>query len=222
VAIGRGEQVLGQRSFRSAQRHAVDLLPTIDGLRREFGAEPGGIGTVFVSVGPGSFTGLRLGLAAARTLAFALGARVVGIPSMDVTAQNALQLNPRPTQVAVLLDAKRGRVYAATFRWNADVYAADSLPAEVDPAWFLARLTPDFVILGEGNPIYQSLVQSAGFIAFPEELHVARAETLYRLGHRRAQQCQFDDPRSLVPIYVRPPEAEEKYDARRSASPRPD
>ena len=115
VALGCGPKVLEAARFTKARAHAAEFLPTIDALCRAHDAEPQRIEWVFVSAGPGSFTGLRIGITAARMIALAVGARVVAIPTLEVIAQNALDSPTPPDQVAVILDAKRRRVYSATF-----------------------------------------------------------------------------------------------------------
>src|SRR3972149_226432 len=115
VAVGRGAEVLGARTLSRPKAHAVEFLPTVKALCEVHGVEPPSIQRVYVSAGPGSFTGLRIGVTAARMIALGVDARVVAVPTLEVIAQNALDTNPPPLHVAVVLDAKRSRVYAAAF-----------------------------------------------------------------------------------------------------------
>ncbi len=136
VALGRGGGLLEERPFSVALSHARELLPTIRELCRDHAAAPAQITCVCVSAGPGSFTGLRVGVTCARMLALATGAATVAVPTLDVIAQNALRAARPPRHVAVLLDAKRKRVFAAAFRLDG-AGAGDSgasAPGEVQAA----------------------------------------------------------------------------------------
>ncbi|MBI4717027.1 MAG: tRNA (adenosine(37)-N6)-threonylcarbamoyltransferase complex dimerization subunit type 1 TsaB [Planctomycetes bacterium] len=210
VALGRGDQVLETRSFSGARKHAAEFLPTIQGLCRTHGVAPPAVREVYLSIGPGSFTGLRLGVSVARMLALATGARIVVVPTLEATAQNALDVPPRPQRVAVILDAKRHHVFAAAFDFGQDLYRPVAAPAEFDPAEFLSRQLRDCVVLGEGVAYHRAAIDESGLAVLPEALWLPRVETVYQLGRRRALGGQFTDRRDLVPLYVRPPEAEEK------------
>ena len=211
VAIGCGGRLIETRSFHGRMSHARELLPTIDSLCRDHKIDPPMISQVYVSMGPGSFTGLRIGIAVARMLAFGVGAKVVGVPTLEVIAQNAAEVSDPPKKVAVILDAKRGRVYAATYIRRGSVYMPDAEPAEAHPGPFLAGQSPDCAVLGEGIAHYRREIEASGLRVLPDEYHWPQAETVYRLGCRRASRGEFHDPRTLIPVYIRPPEAEEKW-----------
>ena len=214
VVLGRGGQIIGTRTFSAPKRHAVEFVSSIDALCRACAVEPGAVDCIYVSAGPGSFTGLRIGVTAARIIAFATGARVVGVPSLKVIAQNAADASTPPDHLAVMLDAKRKRVYAETFARRAGEYLSVSEPAEVDPAEFLARQDRSCAVLGEGVAYHRVSVEASRLLVLPEALCRPRAEIVYRLGAKRARQGRFDDPRKLIPIYIRPPEAEERWEER--------
>jgi tRNA threonylcarbamoyladenosine biosynthesis protein TsaB len=228
VALGRGAEVLEMRKFGAPRAHAVEFLPTIDAMCRRHKVRPGQVGRVYVSSGPGSFTGLRIGVTAARMFALAHGTKLVAVPTLEATAQNAAQ-HPTPTEeVAVVLDAKRRRVYAAAFRREdiplrskSDVGAEEGLPrlryvatcepAEVDPAEFLATRSRECAVLGEGVLYHRDAVDASELEVLPESLYRPRAETVFLLGYERAERGEFIAPRDLTPVYIRPPEAEEVW-----------
>src|SRR5262245_10820268 len=113
AAIGTPEAIVARAELPAAMRHAADFLPLLDGLLQEQSWPAKSLTHVFVSIGPGSFTGLRIGVTIARTLSWSMGARVVAVPTLDALTLNAIQHKPAPSHVAVLLDAKREQVYAA-------------------------------------------------------------------------------------------------------------
>lgn len=223
VALGRGSKVLEAARFSKPRAHAAEFLPTIDGLCRAHHVEPKRIEWVFVSAGPGSFTGLRIGITAARMIALAVRARIVAIPTLEVIAQNAFDFSDAPDEVTVILDAKRQRVYSATFARRPPPdqgaarggrYVAIDEPREVDPVAYLAKQKRSCAVLGEGVRYHREAVAASALTILPEVMYPPRAETVYRLGVERAAQGQAVAARDLIPIYIRPPEAEEVWQAR--------
>ncbi len=217
VALGRGDVVLETRALTGARRHAVEFLPTIEALCKDHAVEPTSVRRIFVSSGPGSFTGLRIGITAARMIGWASGASLVAVPTLEVIAQNALDAPAPPDRVIVVLDAKRGRVYTAVFARRGNRYVATSDPVEADPAQFLTDHAADgglCAVLGEGVLYYHPTIKSTRIPILPESLYPPQAKTVYRLGVARADEGKFNDHRTLIPTYIRPPEAEEKWEER--------
>src|SRR5262249_14540992 len=146
--------------------------------------------------------------------AFATGAGVVAIPTLEVIAQNALNVASLPDRVAVVLDAKRKRVYTATFERRDSRYVPLNDPRETEPSEYLTAQTRRCAVLGEGVAYHREAVEASGLLVLPENIYLPRAETVYRLGAERAQTGQSVSPRDLIPIYIRPPEAEEVWNSR--------
>ncbi len=220
VAVARGDRVLAVQQFTADQRHAVELLPTVQRLCRDAGFAPGQLDEVYVSTGPGSFTGLRIGITVARTIAWSAGASVVAVPTLEVIAQNALDHDPPPDTVGVVLDAKRGRIFAAAMTKQGDEYQPVDEPREWEPDAFIRSLPADSTLMGEGVGYHQDAVEAGGMPVLPVALNRPRAEMVHRIGRRLAQAGRYNDPRTLVPVYIRRPEAEEVWD-RRHANPKP-
>ncbi len=217
VALSRGPRLVEAAVLSADQRHAVELLPTIDFLCRRHGVNPGDVDEVYVSAGPGSFTGLRVGIIVARTLAWAAGVGVVLVPTLDVIAQNALELPDPPRHLAVVLDAKRRRVYAAAFELRGNAYHRLADPAEVDVEEFASTLAPGCCILGEGVAYHRAAIQRTAIPVLPDGLNRARAEVVGKLGFARASADGFNELAALVPTYIRRPEAEEVWERRHGA-----
>lgn len=219
VAVGRGCDILESADFPTTINHGVELLPTVDALCRRHGIPPQQIGQVYFSGGPGSFTGLRIGVTVARTLAWANNARVVRVPTLDVIAQNAIDLAAPPQEVAVTLDAKRGNIYAATFVRRSDRFERIDEPAERNPAEFFQSLSVGCSVTGEGLERCGEAATAAGLTALPADTFRPRAAVVYRLGVARALAGDFDDPEGLIPIYIRRPEAEEVWERKHGGRP---
>ncbi|MCH8150039.1 MAG: tRNA (adenosine(37)-N6)-threonylcarbamoyltransferase complex dimerization subunit type 1 TsaB [Planctomycetes bacterium] len=220
VALGLGDALCGTHEFATPRAHAVDFLPAIARLCRTHDVEPTDLAYVFLSIGPGSFTGLRIGVSAARMIAFSTHAKIVGVSTLTVVAQNANLLPQPPDSVTVLLDAKRQHVYAASFRRVSGVYHSDAPAEEVDPDSFLATRPKGSAVLGAGLTAHCTAVERCGLVILPEALHRARAETVYALGLRMAQDGEIVQPRTLVPDYIRRPEAEERWEQRQAGGTR--
>jgi len=220
VALARGQDVIARVRFHKRRAHATEFLPAIESLCRDHRVEPRQVRLVYVSAGPGSFTGLRIGITAARMIALAQEATIVAVPTLEVIAQNALLAPDPPQEIAVVLDAKRKRVYAASFQLEGDRYHATCKPAEVDPRAFLETCSPNCHVLGEGVPYHRGAILAAQRPLLPDACYPPRAATVALLGYQKAQQGKVVDPRHLTPVYIRPPEAEEKWAAANPNTPR--
>ncbi|GMU36147.1 MAG: tRNA (adenosine(37)-N6)-threonylcarbamoyltransferase complex dimerization subunit type 1 TsaB [Phycisphaerae bacterium] len=216
VAVGREGRVLASKSFVATLNHATQLVPAIDEIVRAAGAAPDALHFVYVSGGPGSFTGLRVGVATARMLALAVGAKLVRVPTFEVIARNALRADPPPARVVVMSDAKRGHVYAATFALVGDEYHEVSPAVEADAAEYLSAhgAAVGTAVIGDGvtEPLARARLEN--FRMLPPDFARPEAAEVLALGHARARQNRFDEPGNLIPIYVRRPEAEERWEAR--------
>lgn len=214
VSLSQGPRLIETVELSAQQRHAVELLPVIASLFSKHQIDPLDLGCAYVSAGPGSFTGLRVGMTVARTLSWAAGAQVVRVPTLDVVAQNAMQARDHPRHVSVWLDAKRRHVFAATFERYDDGYRRLTAPAEWDPAELAATLPTNCALLGEGVPYHADAAADTGLAVLPESLNQARAAVVHRLGYALARQGGFESTGELVPIYIRRPEAEEVWEQR--------
>jgi tRNA threonylcarbamoyladenosine biosynthesis protein TsaB len=223
IALGRGDELLETCVFGEPRAHAVEFFPAIERLCRKHAVRPQQVANVYVSAGPGSFTGLRVGITASRTISAATAARIVAVPTLQVIAQNAAELSSSCGWLAVILDAKRGHVYASAFRRAAIgstkrpggvQYLQSSAPAEVEPEAFLTSQPADCAVMGEGVLYHRAAVERSRRLILPESIYRPRAEVVYRLGRAAAALGAFVDRRDLVPVYIRPPEAEEKWKER--------
>jgi tRNA threonylcarbamoyladenosine biosynthesis protein TsaB len=217
VALVDDGTVVAESGFPGGFRHAAGLLPLIDELMRAQGWSPADLDHVYVSAGPGSFTGIRIGVTAAKALAIAVGVRLVAVPSLAVIVENA---PADAAHTAVVLDAKREQVFAATFERTPDGWA-EREPAHLDGlTHLLARSPRPLHLMGDGIPSNRKYVPvDAGVIVTPPELWRPRASVVARLGTALAAKGRFVEPDQLLPTYIRKTEAEEKYDLNTRARP---
>ncbi|MBN2473434.1 MAG: tRNA (adenosine(37)-N6)-threonylcarbamoyltransferase complex dimerization subunit type 1 TsaB [Pirellulales bacterium] len=189
------------------QRSAQSLAPGLQALLRQLQWRPRDIDLVAVCIGPGSFTGLRVGVAAAKAFAYAANAEVLGVGTLEVIAARA----PGQIQsISVAVDAQRGDVVAQSFRRNdAGRLCPEAAARLLDIDTWLAAIQPDTVVSG---PVLQKL---AGRV--PEHVMVLerqyrepRAAALAQLAARDYAAGRRDDIWSLSPHYCRRSAAEEK------------
>jgi tRNA threonylcarbamoyladenosine biosynthesis protein TsaB len=222
VSLGRGGELLTTAVIPESVRHdhRVDLMPTIDALCREQVVTPGQIGEVYVSIGPGSFTGLRVAVTAAKMFALISGCRVVGGPTLDVVAQNAPAppggADAQQPALAVWLNMKKDVAYAGVFRHDGRQWAGDGEPGLYTMAQLLEAAPRPLAILGQVLPGFEP---PAGVTILPAALAGAHSQVVWRLGQQRAGAGGFADPLGLVPLYGRQPEAVELWDRRHPAAP---
>ncbi len=214
----RGELIIGSRSTYSRR-----LLKSIIFLMEEAECTWEDVTEVAVSLGPGSFTGLRIGLATAKGLCLSTGATLFGVPTLDVMAQNGL-LSPTPL-ICPVMDARRGQLYAALYRNKGKGILERVSDYLVVKPQELHKHLPSHervLFLGPGLLSYrQSISDILGDRALfaPEPFWYPRPLFCGLLAlSRREQGVSPDDPISLTPLYLRLSEAEEKKRASEKAS----
>ncbi|MBI1370100.1 MAG: tRNA (adenosine(37)-N6)-threonylcarbamoyltransferase complex dimerization subunit type 1 TsaB [Planctomycetes bacterium] len=208
VALGRGDELIEAVDLPEQRRHAVALLPTIDALCGRHGVTPGSIGEIHVSVGPGSFTGLRIGITTAKTMAHVTGAKLVAVPTLDVVVENAPA--DRKT-VAVCLAAKRGQCFTGVYDRRGDRWERRIEPSLLTPGELVEQVPGELAVIGDHLPEFD---WPSGVECLPPALARPRGAVVWRLGRALAKAGRFVEPLALAPLYIRLPEAEEVYQAR--------
>jgi tRNA threonylcarbamoyladenosine biosynthesis protein TsaB len=209
IALAEGDRVIAEERFAHGLKHAAGIIPMIDRLCRAQGWSPRDLEHVYVSAGPGSFTGLRIGITLAKTLALATGVRIVAVPTVRVLVENA---PAEARHVIIVLDAKREQIFTARFeRVGADWIEREG--AHLDSlAAMLARSPRAVHLLGEGIPYHRKfMMEDSSILITLEESWRACASAVARIGMGMAREGRFADAYRVTPIYIRPPEAEEKY-----------
>jgi tRNA threonylcarbamoyladenosine biosynthesis protein TsaB len=221
VTLGCADEALATTTLPPQVRHRVDLMPAIDALCGEHGATAPQLAEVYVSIGPGSFTGLRIAVAAAKSLALALQVKLVAVPTLDVLAGGAPADDCPEAALAVGLNLKRQSMWTRLYRWSDQQWQATGEAALRSLAQLLADAPRPLAILADPlPPDHASLLESEGDVRLLDASHaVPRSETVWQLGRALARQQQFTDPLELQPLYVRPPEAVELWNQRQGGSP---
>lgn len=200
-------QSLGERRLRLQQRHAQTLVADIRELLIESGRRAADCGLVAVSIGPGSFTGLRVGVVCAKVLAYACHCPVVAIEAPLVIAEAA---PADVTRLQVVQDAQRQELFLTRFARDAAGIWEREGPIQIVPAdrW-LAELEPGDCVSGPALERLASRLPAHCRMLEPE-LWQPRASRLAEVGLREFQAGRTCDPVALEPLYIRPSAAEEK------------
>lgn len=212
VALALGDELRGVRQLDEARRHARDLAPATAALLAEQGWRPRDINAVLVSRGPGSYTGLRVGLMSAKTFAYATDCALIAV---DTFAAIALQA-PEPIPcVDVLADAQQDKIYVQPFARDASGWRPLAELAIRPFADWLATREASAAVTGPGLRKWAERLP-ADVAAVDASLWEPRPASLLRLGLARYRAGQRDDPWTLEPLYLRPSSAEEQWRARPS------
>jgi len=207
VAAAEDANVLGQLSLNPVLRSARSLAPALVQLLADVAWTPSHVDLVGVSIGPGSFTGLRLGVTAAKTFAYAAGAEIQGIDTLEAIAAGA---PANVHRLAVAVDAQRGQVAAAMFRRRDDGRVEPEQPLGlVDADAWLASLPQGITV---ASPVLEKLrdrVPPKVTVAEPQFWHPTAA-SVARLAWADYAAGRRDDIWQLAPRYSRPSAAEEK------------
>jgi len=201
VALVREGRCLGEVVIAKPREHSSKLLPALDALLGLLGMGVEDLEGIAVGLGPGSFTGLRVGLSAAQGLALALDLPLVGISSYDALARQV----PVEGLPAILGDAKRGLIYVGLYE---DGSPLDPLRV-MDPQGVLEALRGKRgILLGEAVALYPEILRRLDGFRVLEGEFFPRASTVALMGEGRLSRGERDDLASLVPLYLRPSDAE--------------
>jgi len=208
VCLAKDDTVLREHYLGEGMVHGKELVPAIDHLLQQAGWQAEDLKLIAASTGPGSFTGLRVGLSVAKTLALVGGTELVGVPTLDAMAHNAPE---EAAHVCPVTDARRNEINSCLYQrsengwqrlWDFRTHTAAKL---------CEKLPEGTCLLGDALAAYEEEFQERDdWLLCPEEAWHARASWIARLGYQRHQAGQRDDPHELVPIYLRQPPIVEK------------
>lgn len=213
VAIGTAGSVIEEKPFSGYMKHSAELFPSIRHLLASASAVAADIRQIVITAGPGSFTGLRIAVTAAKMFHYALRTPIVALDSLDVIAENAsdyIDQSGRVTNhLAVVLDAKKDYFYAAAYERRPSGWHKSFGTAMMTAQELLNALPPETPIsmLGEGLLYHKPRFESPSIHVLPSQWWQPHARNLLRLGFLKAQSGDFADPVALTPFYIRPPDA---------------
>lgn len=216
VGLAVGNQLVQQSMLATGRQHIRDLMPQCQQLCQQQGWKPADLQAIVVSTGPGSYTGLRVGIMTAKTLAYALNIPLIGVPTFDSLAWTAFQANPSLTSLTVIADGQQDKVYVQSLEHQSgdgpEQFQTTS-PLSIVPgeAW-RSSLVTGTVITGPGL-VQQRKLLPARIEVLDESHWHPTLPGLVHIAMVRWQKQLFEDTFSLEPLYLRASSAEEQWAA---------
>jgi tRNA threonylcarbamoyladenosine biosynthesis protein TsaB len=200
--------VVGEVTLNIKAVHSERLMPSVQWLLESCRMRPDEIDGFAVSIGPGSFTGLRIGLSTMKGLAFASGKPLVAVRTLDAFAMRFPYCD---RLICPMLDARKNEVYAAIYRWEDGVCRKLMDESAVSPLEFLDNISEPVLFAGDGAAVHELLIkrkvgETASFA--PQYNMYPSAAAVAAVGLGRLINGESDDPVTLVPFYIRKSEAE--------------
>jgi tRNA threonylcarbamoyladenosine biosynthesis protein TsaB len=202
VALSLGDALVGERTLDKARRHARDLVPAIQELLRQQAWRARDLDGVIVSRGPGSYTGLRVGIMSATALAYATGCVLLAIETFEAIAR---ELPFDHANVDVIADAQQGNIYMQRFGTQPEPMTI--MPFE---SWLASALAGRVAVAGPGLETFAPRLP-AELPVLPREVWYPRPASLLKIGLERHRKGERDDPFALEPLYLRPSSAEQTW-----------
>lgn len=208
-ALGGHEGVIALAQIAKGRRHAENLVPSIEFICKQAQVELSEIGAIAVDLGPGLFTGMRVGIATGKAMAHALRVPMIGVPSLDLVAF-AVRFSPR--LIVSAIDARRSELYYAMYRQvpggvqRLGEYRVGS-PEEL--VGELSESRDELLLVGDGIHRYRAKFEALSKAEIADAgFSSPSAASLVQLAHAKALREEFEQPSSLEPIYLRKPDAE--------------
>jgi len=208
LALLQDDKTLAELTWHCGQNHSVELLPRLACLLEQQRLDLKSISSIFVARGPGSFNGLRVGISAAKGLAFSLGIPLVGISTLEVEAYRYAETG---LPVCPVSDARRGEICAALYQRKQNKWRQLVAEHITTVETLCSQITAKTIFCGEFVPsIAHQLREQLGPKAIIPPPRLRQASLLAELGQQQLKAGNHDDPATLQPIYLRRPPITER------------
>lgn len=214
VAVIEDNQLVCEYTINTKKTHSQKLMPMIENILKESDLNINDIDLIGICVGPGSFTGLRIGMATAKAIAHVNNIPIVGVTSLEMLAAN---MNLCDKKICSILDAQRNQVYTAKFEYignrlvqinDTDVLEIDKLINEISSS------EDDYILIGEAVYKYEEKLKDIENISIPSPSHnVTKASSLCSIALEKYNQGEnIESCYTINPMYIRKSQAEVQYD----------
>lgn len=203
IALSEDDDIIKEESHLLDRAQASRLIPIVKELLRKSGTPVNKIDAFVIGLGPGSFTGLRIGVSAIKGFGIVTGKPCIGVPSIDAIACNAGETDG---DIVPIIDAKRGQVYAAIYGRKAGRVKRLSEYMVLPVAQLLKKIKDAPVFLGDGVPLYRDAILSADkkAIFLEEKYWYPGAGNIIKLGFSRIKKAKKQGLDKLTPLYLYP------------------
>ena len=203
LALHDGQHIPYEATWHTANNHTVELTPAIEGALARCDLAPQELRAVAVALGPGSFTGLRIGLGVAKGLALAWELPLIGVPTLEITAAGVPRFDGA---LIAVLQAGRKRICAQRFEWAGTAWHASAPAAITDWGRLLAEVHTPTLIAGEVDEAGREQIAATPSAQIASgAVSLRRAGFLAQIAWERLRSGRTDDPRTLTPIYLHRP-----------------
>ncbi len=210
LAIGLNGVLSDSIAFSAPMRHSAELFDCLIELLSKIGKRASQIDHVYISAGPGSFTGLRISAAFAKAMALSCGAGIVSVSTSSALAENVE--HESIGRIGTVIDAKRGQFFTAIFERQNSRWQKTSPDALTSPAQFKQLIgNKSISLLGEGLLYYAELFATEKIEILKQDCWHSRAASVFKLGSQMASENKFTAPEQLLPFYLRKTQAEENW-----------
>ena len=214
VAIVSEEGVIAQYSLNIEVTHSERLMATVDRVLQDTGFTMSDMDGYAVAIGPGSFTGLRIGLSAVKGLALVTGRPVAAVPTLKALAWN-LPYSAYP--ICPMLDARKSEVYTATYRFEGSALVYGMAEAVISLSQLSERISEKTLFTGEASQLFRKdILELFGDRArfAPISAILPSAASVAEIGLDMIKSGKQTDPDNVTPMYIRRPEAEVAWEKR--------
>ncbi|WCK54999.1 tRNA (adenosine(37)-N6)-threonylcarbamoyltransferase complex dimerization subunit type 1 TsaB [Aneurinibacillus sp. Ricciae_BoGa-3] len=218
VSVITEDAVLGEFATNLKKNHSVRLMPMISQLLDEIELEPSGLSAIVAARGPGSYTGVRIGVSTAKSMAWSLGIPLVGVSSLETLAYNGTFFQGL---IVPLFDARRGQVFTGAYRWiNGSIQSVspDRIVLFTDMLSELKETGEKVLFLGDDLAIHREAAVAAlgdQAVFAPASYQLPRAAHLAQAGLKAYREGRVEDTQAFIPSYLQMAEAEAKWLASR-------
>lgn len=210
IAVLENQKIIGELTTNLKRNHSERLMPAIDALMKEVNIDTQEIDRVVVAKGPGSYTGLRIGVTTAKTLAWTLNKELVGISSLEVMAANVLSTT---AYIVPVMDARRGNIYTGLYQFRDDELHRVEKDTHISAekwANYLSKKDGSFILVGEDYAkhieTFEEQLHNRLSVAAPQ-FHLPKAGVLGLLGLAH----EAEEVHTFTPEYLKLAEAEENW-----------
>jgi tRNA threonylcarbamoyladenosine biosynthesis protein TsaB len=210
-AISENDVVLGEYSLGHKKTHSEKLMPLIEKLLEDMEITINDVEMIAISEGPGSYTGLRIGAAIAKSIAYAINVPIVNVPTMESLASNIYSADK---YIVPVMDAKSGRIYSGIYKWDNDnlIAVKEQFPTTIDELIeILNNLEKPIILNGDGSECYKSLFSQnlrVEHVFSPKQFNILKSSSLACLGYRMAINDETIEASEFYPTYLRLSQAE--------------
>lgn len=217
VALIRNGKLTGEYYICYKLTHSETIMPMLEHMRDLLDIELETLDAIAVTSGPGSFTGLRIGVTTAKALALALNVPIIGIPTLDTIAHN---MTHTPYAICPIMDARRNQVYTALYKWQDEELfrLTEHLATDMDEYLdLLIQREEKIIFLGDGVDVFkEKIVEKLGTKAVfaPMFLNLQHASTLAEIACHKYRKGEVTEASEFVPMYLRKSQAEREKEER--------